>query len=152
LLKVALNTITTTNKKNYSSEILLWPRNYLVCHIFTDSGINTTVNSYKFIVGGPVASNWQTLSHNVVSSTPCMNGIRTHNISLHLIYILHIYFVNININDTITTTNKRIYSSEILLWSRNYLVCHIFTDSGINTTVNIYYIFILWISILMNTN
>ena len=28
-----------------------------------------------------VASHWQTLSHNVVSSTPCLNGVRTHNIS-----------------------------------------------------------------------
>ena len=29
----------------------------------------------------PVASRWQTLSHNVVSSTPRLGGIRTHNIS-----------------------------------------------------------------------
>jgi hypothetical protein len=29
----------------------------------------------------PAASHWQTLSHNVLSSTPCMSGIRTHNIS-----------------------------------------------------------------------
>jgi hypothetical protein len=32
----------------------------------------------------PVASHWQTLSHNVVSSTPrhdAMNGVRTHNFS-----------------------------------------------------------------------
>ena len=29
----------------------------------------------------PVASNWQTVSHNVVSSTPRLSGIRTHNIS-----------------------------------------------------------------------
>jgi hypothetical protein len=29
----------------------------------------------------PVASHWQTLSYNVVSSTPHMSGIRTHNIS-----------------------------------------------------------------------
>jgi hypothetical protein len=28
-----------------------------------------------------VASHWQTLSHNVVSSTPCMIGSRTNNIS-----------------------------------------------------------------------
>ena len=26
------------------------------------------------------ASHWQTLSHNVVSSTPCLSGIRTHNV------------------------------------------------------------------------
>jgi hypothetical protein len=27
----------------------------------------------------PVASHWQTLSHNVVSSTPHLRGVRTHN-------------------------------------------------------------------------
>ena len=30
---------------------------------------------------GPVANYWQTLSHNVDSSTPHLSGIRTHNIS-----------------------------------------------------------------------
>jgi hypothetical protein len=29
----------------------------------------------------PVASHWQTLSHNVVLSTPWLSGIRTHNVS-----------------------------------------------------------------------
>ena len=29
----------------------------------------------------PPASHWQTLSHNVISSTPCVSGIRTHNVS-----------------------------------------------------------------------
>jgi len=29
----------------------------------------------------PVASHWQTWSHNVVSSTPHLTGIRTHNVS-----------------------------------------------------------------------
>ena len=29
----------------------------------------------------PAVSHWQTLSHNVVSSTPCMRGVRTHNLS-----------------------------------------------------------------------
>jgi hypothetical protein len=29
----------------------------------------------------PVASHWQTLSHNVVSSTPRLYRIRTHNVS-----------------------------------------------------------------------
>jgi hypothetical protein len=28
----------------------------------------------------PVASHWQTLSHNVVSSTPRLSEIRTHNV------------------------------------------------------------------------
>ena len=29
----------------------------------------------------PVASHWQTLSHNVVSGTPCLSGLQTHNVS-----------------------------------------------------------------------
>jgi len=29
----------------------------------------------------PASSHWQTLSHNVVSSTPHLSGIRTHNVS-----------------------------------------------------------------------
>ena len=29
----------------------------------------------------PVASHWQTLSHNVVLSTPCMNGVQTQYVS-----------------------------------------------------------------------
>ena len=29
----------------------------------------------------PVASHWQTSSHNIVSSKTCLNGIRTHNFS-----------------------------------------------------------------------
>ena len=29
----------------------------------------------------PAASHWQTLSHNVVLSTPRLSGIRTHNVS-----------------------------------------------------------------------
>ena len=29
----------------------------------------------------PVASHWETLSYNVVSNTPRMSGIRTHNVS-----------------------------------------------------------------------
>jgi hypothetical protein len=28
----------------------------------------------------PAASHWQTLSHNVLSSTPNQSGIRTHNV------------------------------------------------------------------------
>ena len=29
----------------------------------------------------PVASDWQILSHNVISSSPCLSGVRTHNVS-----------------------------------------------------------------------
>ena len=35
----------------------------------------------------PVPSLWQTLSHNVVSSTHWLNGIRTHNVSGDTDYI-----------------------------------------------------------------
>ena len=28
-----------------------------------------------------VTCHWQTLSYNIVSSTPCQRGIRTHNVS-----------------------------------------------------------------------
>jgi hypothetical protein len=34
----------------------------------------------------PVTSHRQTSSHNVVSSTPRLSGLRTHNISLVVIY------------------------------------------------------------------
>jgi hypothetical protein len=37
----------------------------------------------------PVSSHWQTLSHNVASSTPRLNGVRTHNFSCDR-YGLHI--------------------------------------------------------------
>jgi hypothetical protein len=30
----------------------------------------------------PAVSHWQTLSHNVISSTPRLSGIRTHNVSI----------------------------------------------------------------------
>jgi hypothetical protein len=36
----------------------------------------------------PVASHWQTVSHNVVSSTPHPSGIQTHNVSGDK-YLLH---------------------------------------------------------------
>jgi hypothetical protein len=36
----------------------------------------------------PVASHWQTLSHNIVASTPRLSGIRTHNYSGDM-YWLH---------------------------------------------------------------
>jgi len=38
----------------------------------------------------PVASHWQTVSHNVVSSTPCLCGIQTHNFSLSWWYSVFI--------------------------------------------------------------
>jgi len=42
------------------------------------------IMSVSFIDRGnhrPTASHWQTLSHNVVSSTPRLSVIRTHNVN-----------------------------------------------------------------------
>jgi hypothetical protein len=44
--------------------------NYIVTVSFTGGGNHR-----------PIASHWQTWSHNVVSSTPHMSGVRTHNFS-----------------------------------------------------------------------
>jgi hypothetical protein len=41
----------------------------------------------------PVASPWQTLSHNVVSRTPRLSGIRTHNFSGDKLKLVGIYQV-----------------------------------------------------------
>jgi len=35
----------------------------------------------------PAASHWQTLSHNVVSSTPSLSGIRTNNFSSDIYWL-----------------------------------------------------------------
>jgi hypothetical protein len=53
----------------------------------------------------PVASQWQALSHNVVSSTPRLSGIRTHNVSgnRHWLQI---------------TVNNGDYSSSNIIFSR----------------------------------
>ena len=58
--------------------------------VFTATFNNISVISWRSVLfveetGGscenhwPVTSNWQTLSHNVVSSTLRLNGVRTHN-------------------------------------------------------------------------
>ena len=51
--------------------------------------INSSVISWRSVLlvdetgenHRPVASHWQTLSHTVVSNTPRLSGIRTHNVS-----------------------------------------------------------------------
>ena len=49
----------------------------------------------------PAASHWQTLSHNVVSSTPRLSRIRTHNVTymycamMSMLQIFSAYFVGI---------------------------------------------------------
>ena len=88
------------NRKSVGFNIIL-KQTYFCFYWFSDFGwfmvFNATFNNISVIlwrtvllveesgVPGenhwPVASNWQTLSHNVVSSTPRLSGIRTHNIS-----------------------------------------------------------------------
>ena len=57
--------------------------------------LNTTFNSnsisaiYPEKKTQPATSHWQTLSHNIVSSTPRLDGIGTHNSSSD-IHWLHI--------------------------------------------------------------
>jgi hypothetical protein len=65
----------------------------------------------------PVTSHWQTLSHNVVPSTPCLCGIRTHNVSgdSHWIGEKTIYYVKWSapkqmFNSVMTRTNYFIES------------------------------------------
>jgi hypothetical protein len=41
----------------------------------------------------PFASHWQTWSHNVVSSTPRLSGVRTHNISSDKGILHHYFFI-----------------------------------------------------------
>ena len=45
--------------------------------------IITTKDKYVVLpqTRGPVTSHWQSLSHNVVSSTPHLSGIQTYNFS-----------------------------------------------------------------------
>jgi hypothetical protein len=64
---------------------------YKILSIFTITvNIRYNIRRVSFIRGGnrstrrkppTSASHWQTLSHNVASSTPCRGGIQTHNVS-----------------------------------------------------------------------
>jgi hypothetical protein len=49
---------------------------HLYCGSFIDEETRGPRENHR-----PVASHCQTLSHNVVSSTPHLSGIRTHNLS-----------------------------------------------------------------------
>ena len=50
---------------------------YIVADSFIDGGNRSTPEKTH----RPVASHWQIVSHNVVSSTPRHEGVRTHNFS-----------------------------------------------------------------------
>jgi len=52
--------------------------------VFNTTFNNSSVICWRSVPGEnrpPVASHWQTLSHNVVSNKPHRSGIRTHNVS-----------------------------------------------------------------------
>jgi hypothetical protein len=111
-----------------------------------DEGNRSTGENHR-----PVASHWQTLSHNVASSVPRMSGIRTHNFS-DVIGTAYIDSCKPNYH-VITTTTSPIYwtcfqpeySWNTVRWTSNnqsinqsydwfakppqvYNVCHNFTD------------------------
>ena len=66
----------------------------------------------------PAASHWQTLSHNVVSSTPRLSGIRTHNFSDCIGSLKSDYH-------TVTTTTPSVYSNVSIL-SNNILHVYLY--------------------------
>ena len=70
----------------------------------------------------PAASHWQTLSHNVVLNTPCLYGIRTHNVSGDMHWLNR--YCKCNYHRIMTTTSPG--SSVILLET-----CSVLTNSVI---------------------
>jgi hypothetical protein len=65
-------------------------KGYMMVMVFNATFNNIPVISWQSVLlvedtrlhHRPVASHCQTLSHNVVSSTPCLSILRTHNVSL----------------------------------------------------------------------
>jgi hypothetical protein len=69
-------------KKNITQEIIwLWIKfeENVLSFKLQSRIIMYLIHSY-FKQPGPVASRWQTLSYNVVSRTPHLSGIQTHNV------------------------------------------------------------------------
>jgi hypothetical protein len=80
----------------YLDKLRFWERSLLIVWVIWVMVFNATINNILVIswrsvllveetgVPGenhsPAASHWQTLSHNVVSSTPFLSGIQTHNV------------------------------------------------------------------------
>jgi hypothetical protein len=69
----------------------------------------------------PVTSHWQSLSHNVVSSTSCWSRIRTHNFSgdcsicvvLLCVFTFWVPCWDVHYNIHIKTSTRRYYSETI---------------------------------------
>jgi hypothetical protein len=83
------------NIYNRDSQTHIWEQILEILILFSIPGKYTEVNHW------PVASHWQTLSHNVVSSTPRLSWIRPHNISgdrhcLHIHFLKYVMYVILN--------------------------------------------------------
>jgi hypothetical protein len=85
----------------------------------------------------PVASHWQTLSHNVVSRTPCHERVQTHNFSgdRHLIARGLLRIIWINLYFTTSSNHESIMNETkvIILETIHLTILHIFKwhNSGV---------------------
>jgi hypothetical protein len=66
----------------------------------------------------PATSHWQTLLHNVVSSTPHLSGIRTHNVSGNM-HWLHTAIGSGKLYDHVISHNQFICKNNI--WQCNFM-------------------------------
>ena len=82
----------------------------------------------------PAASHWQTLSHNVVSSTPHLSGIWSHNISddrhrLHMIMTTTVPYIDQNLSCRFNewwNKPQRMLDERRIYWSKIYPVATIY--------------------------